>query len=118
VVNQAGRGRSTMDQWRRGPRVPERGGTLTRVRPPTAPVHQRIAGGTKERGAREARLGPHRSSDGGVEARRRQWREEVMGNSMGRVFGRREGLGELCGATGVVEVAFIGPGEGVGGWPE
>jgi hypothetical protein len=28
---------------------------------------------------------------------------------------RREGLGELWGAPGVVGVAFIGPGEGTGG---
>jgi hypothetical protein len=28
---------------------------------------------------------------------------------------RREGLGEVWGAPGVVGVAFIGPGEGVGG---
>jgi hypothetical protein len=28
---------------------------------------------------------------------------------------RREGLGEVWGAPGVVRVAFIGPGEGAGG---
>jgi hypothetical protein len=31
---------------------------------------------------------------------------------------RREGLGEVWGAPGVIGVAFIGPEEGVGGWPE
>jgi hypothetical protein len=29
---------------------------------------------------------------------------------------RGEGLGEVWGAPGVIGVAFIGPGEGVGGW--
>jgi hypothetical protein len=32
--------------------------------------------------------------------------------------GRGERRGEVCGAPGVVGVAFIGPGEGAGGWPE
>jgi hypothetical protein len=31
---------------------------------------------------------------------------------------RREGLGEVRSAPGVVGVAFIGPGEGAGGWSE
>jgi hypothetical protein len=31
---------------------------------------------------------------------------------------RREGLGEVWGAPGVVGVAFIGPEEGAGGWPK
>jgi hypothetical protein len=66
--------------------VPERGGALTGVRPPAAPVHQRGAQ-KRERGARGAWLGPHRSSGGGVEAWRWRWREELMGNSVGRGSG-------------------------------
>jgi hypothetical protein len=31
---------------------------------------------------------------------------------------RREGLGEVWGAPGVIGVAFIGLGESVGGWSE
>jgi hypothetical protein len=40
VVNRAGRARSIVDRRRRAPRVPERNGALTGVRPPAAPVHQ------------------------------------------------------------------------------
>jgi hypothetical protein len=40
VRGPAGRAQSTMDRRHRGQRVPERGGTLTGVRPPAAPVHQ------------------------------------------------------------------------------
>jgi hypothetical protein len=75
-------------------------GVLTGARPPAA------------------RLGPHRSSGGGVATGRRRWREEVTGTRWGGVPAwerRREGLGEVCGAPGVVGVAFIGPGEGAGG---
>jgi hypothetical protein len=43
----AGRARSTVDRRRRGPRVPERGGTLTGVRPPAAPVHQSSPAGAQ-----------------------------------------------------------------------
>jgi hypothetical protein len=70
----AGRAQSTVDRRWRGPRVLERGGALTGVRPPAAPVHQSSPAGAqkRERGARGARLGPHRSSGGGVEAGRRR----------------------------------------------
>jgi hypothetical protein len=71
-----------------------------------------------ERGAPGARLGPHQSSSGGVETGRRRWREEVTGTRWGGVPARerrREGLGDMWGASGVVGVAFIGPGEGAGG---
>jgi hypothetical protein len=71
-----------------------------------------------EREARGAWLGPHRSSGGGVATERRRWREEVTGTQWRGVPARerrREGLGEVCGASGVVGVAFIGPGEGAGG---
>jgi hypothetical protein len=43
----AGRARSTVDRRRRGQRVPERGGTLTGVRPPTAPVYQSSPAGAQ-----------------------------------------------------------------------
>jgi hypothetical protein len=68
----AGRARSTVDRRWCGARVPERGSTLTGVRPPVAPVHQSSPAGAqkRERGARGARLEPHRSSGGGVEAGR------------------------------------------------
>jgi hypothetical protein len=62
----AGRARSTVDRRRRGPRVPERGGTLTGVRPPAAPMHQSSPAGVQKR---ERSTG---SSGGGVEAGR--WR--------------------------------------------
>jgi hypothetical protein len=45
----AGRAGSTVDQRRRGPRVSERGGALTGVRPPGAPVHQISPAGTQKR---------------------------------------------------------------------
>jgi hypothetical protein len=47
----AGHARSTVDRRRHGQRVPERGGALTGVWPPAAPVHQSsLAGGAIERG--------------------------------------------------------------------
>jgi hypothetical protein len=73
---------------------------------------------TTEREARGARLGPHRSLGGSVATGRQRWREEVTGTRSRGVPAwerRREGLGEVWGALGVVGVAFIGPGEGVGG---
>jgi hypothetical protein len=48
-------------------------------------------GRNRERRVRGARLGPHWSSGGGVAAGRRRWREEVMGNSVGRVSSVGEG---------------------------
>jgi hypothetical protein len=45
----AGCARSTMDRRRCGPRVPERGGALTGVRPPAAPVHQSSPAGAQKR---------------------------------------------------------------------
>jgi hypothetical protein len=71
-----------------------------------------------KREARGARLGLHRSSGGGVATRRRRWCEEVTGTRWGGVpvrERRREGLGDVWGALGVVVVAFLGPGEGAGG---
>jgi hypothetical protein len=44
-----GRAQSTVDRRRRGPRVPERGGALTGVRPPAAPVHQSSPTGAQKR---------------------------------------------------------------------
>jgi hypothetical protein len=97
------------------------GGALTGARPPATPVHQSSpAGAQNGEGARGDRLGPQQSSGGGVVTGRRRWREEVTGTRWGGVPARerrREGLGEVWGAPGVVGVAFIGPGEGAGGWP-
>ncbi len=100
VVNRAGRTWSTVDRRRRGPRVSERGGALTGGWPPAAPVHQSSPAGAqkRERGARGVRLGPHRSSGGGVVTGRRWWREEVTGTRWGGVPAwerRREGLSEV-----------------------
>jgi hypothetical protein len=43
----AGHDRSTVDRRRRGQRVLERGGALTGVRPPAAPVHQSSQAGVQ-----------------------------------------------------------------------
>jgi hypothetical protein len=51
-------------------------------------AHRR--GRKRVRGARGARLGPHRSSGGGVATERWRWCDEVTGNSVGRVSGVRE----------------------------
>jgi hypothetical protein len=40
---------STVDQWRRGPKVPERGGMLTGVWPPATPVHESSPAGAQRR---------------------------------------------------------------------
>jgi hypothetical protein len=122
VVNRAGRARSTVDRWQRGPKASEHSDALTGVRPPAAPVHQSSPVGHKrERGAQGSRLGPHRSSGGGVAIRRRggakRSREARWGGVPARER-RREGLGEVWGAPGVVGVAFIGLEEGAGGWPK
>jgi hypothetical protein len=77
-------------------------------------------GRNRERGAREAQLGPHRRSGGGVVTGRRggvkKSRESWWGGVPTRER-RREGLDEVWSAPGVIGVAFIGPGEGAGGWP-
>jgi hypothetical protein len=79
--------RPTVDHGHRpGQRVSERGGAFTGVRPLRCTKAHRW-GRNRERRARRARLGPHWSSGGGVEAGRRRWREEVTGNSVGRVSG-------------------------------
>jgi hypothetical protein len=46
--------------------------------------------GATERSARGARLGPHRGLGGIMATERRRWREEVTGNSAGRVSGAGE----------------------------
>jgi hypothetical protein len=75
-----------------------------------------------EGGAQGARLGPHRSSGGGVAIGRRRWHDEVTGNSVGRVSGtgeerRRARLGVECsgGRRGGFYRAGVGRREG---WPE
>jgi hypothetical protein len=45
----AGRAQSTVDRRRHGPWVPKRGGALTGVRPPAAPVHQSSPVGAQKR---------------------------------------------------------------------
>jgi hypothetical protein len=53
-------------------------------------VKARWRGRKRERGARGARLRPHRSSGGAVTTGRWRWRDEVMGNSVERVSGMGE----------------------------
>jgi hypothetical protein len=75
----------------------------------------------RERGARGSRLGPHRSSGGGVATGQYGGAKRSREARWGGVPAwerRREGLSEVSGAPGVVGVAFIKPGEGTGGWPE
>jgi hypothetical protein len=72
-------------------------------------------------GERGARLGPHRSSGGGVATERRGGTKKSQEAQWGGVptrERRREGLDEVWSASGAVRVAFIGPGEGAGGWLE
>jgi hypothetical protein len=92
----AGRARSTVDQRRRGPRVLERGGALTGVRPPAASVHQISPAGRKREREEHGELGsgltgvravawrpgdcgaePEAAALGGSEAR--AWREAKRG---------------------------------------
>jgi hypothetical protein len=76
-------------------------------------AHRR--GRKRERGARGARLGPHRSSGGGVAIGRRGGAVVAGEAHWGGVpvwEGRREELSEVWNALGVIGVAFIGPGEG------
>jgi hypothetical protein len=106
--------RGLLPAWTTGTaaRSPELGLRLLRC------AEARRRGRKTERGARGARLGPHRSSGSGVATGRRRWREEVMGTRWGGVPAwerRREGLGEVWGARGVIRVAFVRPGEGTGG---
>jgi hypothetical protein len=69
-------------------------------------------------GAKEREEHGDLSSYGGVATGRcsgvKRSREAQWGGVPARGRGR-EGLGEVCGAPGVVGVAFIGPGEGAGG---
>jgi hypothetical protein len=106
----------------RGPTPAQTTGTAARLSElglrPLRCTKARRWGHKTEREARGARLGPHRSSGGGVATGRWQWREEVTGTRWGGVPARerrRKGLGEVWGAPRVVGVAFIGPGEGAGG---
>jgi hypothetical protein len=52
----AGRARSTMDQQRRGQRVPERGSAVTGGRPPAFLVHQSSPAGAQKREERTGSL--------------------------------------------------------------
>jgi hypothetical protein len=78
----------------RGPTVAQTDGTAVRspelsLRPlRCTKAHRR--GRKRERGARGARLEPHRSLSGGVATERWQWHDEVTGNSVGRVSGAGE----------------------------
>jgi hypothetical protein len=119
VLNRAGHARSTVGQWRRGPKAPEHGGASLEygLRPLRCTKAHRW-GRNRERGAWGARLRPHRSSGGGVVTGRRSGDNRSWEARWGGVpvqERRREGLGEVWGALGVIGVAFIGPGEGTGG---
>jgi hypothetical protein len=80
------------------------------------------SGGAKEReehgelgsGLTGAQTVAWRPSDGGGVKRSR----ETRWGGVPTWERRREGLGEVWGAPGVVEVAFIGLGEGAGEWPK
>jgi hypothetical protein len=79
-------------------------------------AHQRRR--NRERGARGARLRPHRSSGGGVATERCVGAVVVREARWGGVLARerrREELSEMWNAPGVVGVAFIGPREGCRG---
>jgi hypothetical protein len=92
---------------------PGHGGALTGA-------HRR--GRKRERGARGARLGPQRSSSSGVATERRWWRDEVTGNSVGRVSGAREERGRArrgVECSGGCRGGFYRAGGGRReGWPE
>jgi hypothetical protein len=83
AVNRAGRARSTVDRWRRGPKALERGGTLTGVRPPAAPVHQSSPAGAQKR-ERSTGISARASPELGRRC------EEVMGSLVGRGSGAGE----------------------------
>jgi hypothetical protein len=117
VVNRDGRAWSTVDRWRRGPKALECGGSLTGVRPPAAPVHQSSPAGAQNRErSKGSRLGPHRSSGGGVGTGQRggvkRSREARWGRGSGveEKRGARRGLGCSGGRRGGFYRA--------GGWPE
>jgi hypothetical protein len=80
-------------------------------------AHRR--GRNRERGARGARLGPHQSSGGGVVTGRCGGAVVVGEARWGGVLAwerRREELGEMWNAPGVVGVAFYRAGGGVSRW--
>jgi hypothetical protein len=88
-------------------------GALTGARPPTAPVRlSSPAGAQNGEGAWEARLGPHRSSGGAVEAGRRWYKTGRRRRSVRTLLRRVEGkeAGEMCGATRGWCSPFIGAG--------
>jgi hypothetical protein len=94
--------------------VPERGGALSGVQPPAAPVHQSSPTGAQKReehgelgsGLIGARATAWRLGDGGGVKRSRETR---WGGGVPVWERRGEGRGEVWGAPGVVGVAFIGP---------
>jgi hypothetical protein len=67
------------------------GGAFTGAWPPAVPVHQSSPAGRKRgRGARGARLGPHRSSSGAVATGRRRYRTERWRRSVRGLLRRGE----------------------------
>jgi hypothetical protein len=96
VVNWARRAWSTADRRWRGPRVLERGGALTRVWPPAAPVHQRSLAGAQKR---ERSIGSSARASPELGRRRGDRVMEVAqrghGNSVGRGSGEREEKGSM-----------------------
>jgi hypothetical protein len=91
VVNRAGRTRSTMDRWRRGPKAPERGGALTGVQPPAALVHQSSLVGAQKR-KRSTGISAWASQELG--RRRGDWVMRQHEEVTGRLVGRGSDVGE------------------------
>jgi hypothetical protein len=91
AVNRAGHAWSTVDRRWCGPKATERGGTLTRVQPPAAPVHQSSPAGAQKRERStgiSARASPELGRRRGDRVTRRH--EEVTGSSVGRGSGAGE----------------------------
>jgi hypothetical protein len=123
VRGPAGRARYTMDRRRRGQRVPERGGALTGVRPPGAPVHQSSPAGAQQREREEhgelgsgltgARAVAWRPGDGGAEPE-----AAALGEREARKWREAKRCWERCGELRGWCSPFIGVGgaPGRGGW--
>jgi hypothetical protein len=117
----AGRARSTMDQRRRGPRVPERGGALTRVGPPAAPVHQSSLAGAQKRErstGSSARASPElkrRHGGWATAVQNRRWRRSVEARLERGEKRREDGRGAVKSRGGARPFIGVGGAPGRGG---